>query len=120
MILSERELELSTEHDGILVLGEGYAPGEPLALRLPLSDEVLELEISSNRSDLLSVRGVARDVAAAFGLELLPLDEHEPAANGDRLDRRAGCASRPTTSTSARASARACSRTCGSGPRRCG
>jgi phenylalanyl-tRNA synthetase beta chain len=84
MILSERELELSNDHDGILVLGDGYQPGEPLAARLPLSEEVLELEVSSNRSDLLSVRGVARDVAAAFGLELLPLDEHEPPAEGDR------------------------------------
>jgi phenylalanyl-tRNA synthetase beta chain len=84
MILSERELELSSEHSGILVLGEGYAPGEPLGARLALSEEVLELEVSSNRSDLLSVRGVARDVAAVFDLELVPLDEREPEATGDR------------------------------------
>ena len=84
MILSERELDLSQEHGGILVLGDGYEPGESLVDRLQLSDEVLELEVSSNRSDLLSVRGVARDLAAAFDLRLRPLDDAEPDAEGSR------------------------------------
>jgi phenylalanyl-tRNA synthetase beta chain len=84
MILSERELEVSDEHDGIMILGEGYTPGEPLAARVPLSDVVLDFEILANRSDLLSVRGVARDVAAVFDIRLRPLDEREPAATGDR------------------------------------
>ncbi len=84
MILSERELDVSQEHGGILVLGDGYEAGEPLGDRLPLSDEVLELEVSSNRSDLLSVRGVARDLAAAFDLRLRPLEDEDPDAEGSR------------------------------------
>jgi phenylalanyl-tRNA synthetase beta chain len=84
MILSERELEISDEHDGIMKLGDGFAPGEPLAARVALSDVVLDFEILANRSDLLSVRGVARDVAAVFGLRLRALDEREPAASGAR------------------------------------
>jgi phenylalanyl-tRNA synthetase beta chain len=82
MILSERELELSDAHDGILVLDDGYGPGEPLAARLPLTDEVLELEVGSNRSDLLSVRGIAREVSTLFGVPMRPLDEREPATAG--------------------------------------
>ena len=84
MILSERELELSDEHSGILILGDGYAPGEPLASRFPLGDVVLDFEILSNRPDLLAVRGIARDVAAVFDLRLRPLDEREPEATGAR------------------------------------
>ena len=85
MILSERELDISSEGDGIIVLGNGWRPGEPLAARLPLVHDVLELEVTSNRADLLSMRGVARDVHAIFGIDLSPLDDSEPAAVGDRL-----------------------------------
>ena len=85
MILSERELDISAEHDGIMVLGQGWRPGEPLAARVPLFHDVLELEVTSNRADLLSMRGVARDVHAIFGVELTPLDDSEPPSLGDRL-----------------------------------
>ena len=85
MILSERELDISPEGDGIIVLGDGWRPGEPLAARMPLAHDVLELEVTSNRADLLSMRGVARDVHAIFGIELTPLDESEPPALGNRL-----------------------------------
>ena len=72
MILSERELDLGVEHSGILVLEEGPEPGTPLADVLPLSDDVLELETGHNRPDLLSVYGIAREVAALLGNELAP------------------------------------------------
>ena len=85
MILSERELDISPDGDGIIVLGDGWRPGEPLAARMALAHDVLELEVTSNRADLLSMRGVARDVHAIFGIELTPLDDSEPAALGDRL-----------------------------------
>ncbi len=68
-----------------MVLGEGWRPGEPLGSRVPLGHDVLELEVTSNRADLLSMRGVARDVHAIFGIELTPLDDTEPPALGDRL-----------------------------------
>ena len=85
MILSERELDISPDGDGIIVLGDGWRPGEPLAARMALAHDVLELEVTSNRADLLSMRGVARDVHAIFGIDLTPLDDSEPAALGDRL-----------------------------------
>ena len=72
MILSERELELGVDHSGILVLDEGPEPGTPLADVLPLSDTVLELETGHNRPDLLSVYGIAREVAALLRAELAP------------------------------------------------
>jgi phenylalanyl-tRNA synthetase beta chain len=72
MILSESELELGVDQSGILVLEDGPAPGTPLADVLPLTDDVLELETGHNRPDLLSVYGIAREVAALLGKELAP------------------------------------------------
>lgn len=72
MILSERELELGQDHSGILVLSEPWEPGTPLGDVIPLGEEVLELETTPNRPDLLSVYGVAREVAALYRLDLLP------------------------------------------------
>jgi phenylalanyl-tRNA synthetase beta chain len=69
MILSESELELGTDHSGIIVLGEGE-PGAPLGELLPLSDVVLEVEPTGNRPDLLSIYGIAREVAAIYATEL--------------------------------------------------
>ena len=63
MILSERELDLGSDHSGILVLEEGPEPGTPLADVLPLSEQVLEIETTPNRPDLLSIYGLAREVA---------------------------------------------------------
>ncbi len=73
MILSERELELGQDHSGILVLGEPYEPGTPLGEVLPLGEEVLEVETTPNRPDLLSVYGIAREVAALTSGELKPM-----------------------------------------------
>jgi phenylalanyl-tRNA synthetase beta chain len=84
MILSERELELGSEHTGILVLPDGPEPGTPLADVLPLAEEVLEVEVTGNRPDLLSVYGIAREVAALFdGAELEPLPGREPERTED-------------------------------------
>ena len=83
MILSERELELGTDHTGILVLPDGPEPGTPLAAVLPLGDDVLEIEVTGNRPDLLSVYGIAREVAALFGLSLAPPPGSDPEPAGD-------------------------------------
>jgi phenylalanyl-tRNA synthetase beta chain len=70
MICSEYELGLSDEHDGILVL-DGAAPvGAPLPDALGLDDEVLDISVTPNRGDCLSVLGLAREVAALTGLPL--------------------------------------------------
>jgi phenylalanyl-tRNA synthetase beta chain len=78
MILSERELELGVDHSGILVLEDGPEPGTPLGDVLPLTDDVLELETGHNRPDLLSVYGIAREVAALLGAELAPPPGTDP------------------------------------------
>jgi phenylalanyl-tRNA synthetase beta chain len=96
MILAEDELGLGTDHEGIIVLDEALKAGTPLADVLPLLEEVLEVEPTGNRPDLLSVYGVAREVAALLGGELLPLPGIEPARAGDeavdvRVEDAAGC-----------------------------
>jgi phenylalanyl-tRNA synthetase beta chain len=96
MILSERELELGTDHTGIIVLSEPWEPGTPLADVLPLADVVLELEITPNRPDLLAVYGVAREVAALYGEELSPPPGHDPERSADEpvdvaIEDYAGC-----------------------------
>ena len=75
MILAEDEVGLGPDHDGIMVLPDGLRPGAPLQEALPISDEVLELEITPNRPDCLAVYGVAREVHAATGA---PLEEDPP------------------------------------------
>ena len=83
MILSEAELELSADHAGILVLPEPWEPGTPLRDVLPLGEEVLEIEVTRNRPDCLSVYGIAREVAALFAAELKPPPGDEPTPAGD-------------------------------------
>jgi phenylalanyl-tRNA synthetase beta chain len=72
MILAEDEVDLGTDHTGIMVLQNGIEPGTPLADVLPLADTVLELGPEHNRPDLLAVYGIAREVSALFDLELAP------------------------------------------------
>ena len=66
MVCSERELGLSDEHEGILVLSAESPVGAPLADALP-SGGALEVEVTPNRGDCLSVLGVAREAAAVTG-----------------------------------------------------
>ena len=73
MLCSPRDLNVSAEHSGILILNEGSI-GEDVKLAFGLDDVVLDLEIETNRPDLLSVFGIAREVASATGLPLIPPD----------------------------------------------
>ncbi|MHB1802230.1 MAG: phenylalanine--tRNA ligase subunit beta [Actinomycetes bacterium] len=68
MICSARELGLGEEHSGILVLGDDRRPGEDLVGMLAAPDEILDIAVTPDRGYALSVRGVARETAAAFGL----------------------------------------------------
>ncbi len=70
MMCSERELGLGDEHSGILILPPDAPLGEDLAAYLGLPETVLEVEITPNRPDCLSVLGVAREVAAVTGADL--------------------------------------------------
>jgi phenylalanyl-tRNA synthetase beta chain len=82
MILAEDEVDLGPDHAGIMVLPEGLEPGMPLAEALPLSETVLELEVTPNRPDLLSVWGLAREVGAIVRGPLCPPVDDEPPADG--------------------------------------
>ena len=75
MMCSERELELSDEHEGILDLPEDAPVGESYAAWASIDDPVIEIGITPNRSDCLGVHGIARDLAAAG---LGKLKEHYP------------------------------------------
>ncbi len=85
MILSERELELGQDHSGIMVLEDGPEPGTPLADVLPLGEDVIEIETTPNRPDLLSVHGFAREVAVIYDTELAQLDLEAPKSSGDEV-----------------------------------
>ncbi len=70
MICAEDEIGLGDDHSGIMVLDADLTPGQPLAQALGLDDVVLDVCITPNRADCLSIRGLAREVAMAFGLPL--------------------------------------------------
>lgn len=78
MICSARELGIGDDHEGILLLEGDFAPGTPLAEALPgeLGETVLDLEITPNRGDWLSMLGMAREVRAHFGGALRLPDFH--------------------------------------------
>ena len=77
MLLSERELQLSDEHAGIIELPAKAKVGSSAAAALGLDDVVFDIAITPNRPDCLGVRGVARDLAAA-GLGTLKADKIAP------------------------------------------
>ncbi len=85
MLCAEDELGISDSHDGLMVLDASLPAGRPLAEVLGPPEVVLELEITPNRPDCLSLIGIAREVAALYGTSLrLPdakLNEQEPAVD---------------------------------------
>jgi phenylalanyl-tRNA synthetase beta chain len=80
MLVSEREVGISDEHEGIIELPEETPLGKPLAALLGLDDPVIDVAITPNRSDCLGVRGIARDLAAAGLGRLKPLRAESIAA----------------------------------------
>jgi phenylalanyl-tRNA synthetase beta chain len=96
MLCSARELGLSEEHEGILELPDELVTGTPLREALKLDDTILTLNVTPNRGDVLSVLGVAREVAAIAGRKLTPpaLDPVPPVTREKfavRLAAPAGC-----------------------------
>lgn len=75
MICSSAELDLPGDASGIIVLdADSASPGDDAIALLGLSEEVLDLEVNPDRAYALSLRGVARDAAIAFGVPF-----HDPA-----------------------------------------
>ncbi|MFD9949199.1 phenylalanine--tRNA ligase subunit beta [Nonomuraea sp. NPDC059023] len=81
MICSERELGLGDDHDGIMVLPPETPIGTDVVELLGLRDDVIEMEITPDISYAMSMRGVAREAAIAFGVPFHdPADLQPPAA----------------------------------------
>ncbi|MCX7911707.1 MAG: phenylalanine--tRNA ligase subunit beta, partial [Dehalococcoidales bacterium] len=74
MICSEKELGISENHEGIMVLGSDAKAGMPLAAYL--GDIVFDIEVTANRPDCLSVVGIAREVAALTGQKVHIAEPH--------------------------------------------
>ena len=82
MMCSERELEMSDAHDGIIDLPDDAPIGSSFANYAGLNDPVIEIGITPNRPDALGVAGIARDLEA-FGLgKVKPLKVQKPAGSG--------------------------------------
>ena len=95
MLLSEREMQLSDDHAGIVELPPDAPVGAPAAEVLGLADPIIGVAVTPNRGDCLGVRGIARDLAAAGLGALRPLDATPVAGRfaspvGVRLDFAAG------------------------------
>ncbi|MBN2302582.1 MAG: phenylalanine--tRNA ligase subunit beta, partial [Lentisphaerae bacterium] len=70
MLCAEDELGLSSDHSGIMILPQKTSAGTPLVDVIGPPDDVLEVEITWNRADCLSMIGIAREIAALFGSSL--------------------------------------------------
>lgn len=85
MLCSGRELGLSDDHAGLLELTDDARPGQSLAEYLGLPDSVVELSITPNRGDCLSIAGLARETGALYGVPVsAPATDEQPVT----LDRR--------------------------------
>jgi phenylalanyl-tRNA synthetase beta chain len=70
MICSERELGMSDDHSGIIVLDDDAPVGTPLVEHLDYDDFMLTFELTPNRPDSMSAIGIARDLAALASIKL--------------------------------------------------
>lgn len=87
MICSSKELGLPAFHDGIMELDEtvgDLVPGTPLAKMPFFNDTVIDVELTANRGDCLSIYGLARDLSAATdrNLRVRPCDFDDDNAKG--------------------------------------
>ena len=64
MMMSERELGISADHDGILLLDETHEVGRPVADYFPVGETVIDIDVTPNRPDLWGMIGVARELTA--------------------------------------------------------
>ncbi len=91
MLCSPKELGISANHSAILVLSDGAEPGADLKETVGLDQVVLDVEVLANRGDLLSIVGVAREIAAMTGEDLATPDTSveespEPAADAATVE----------------------------------
>ncbi|WP_064573263.1 phenylalanine--tRNA ligase subunit beta [Cupriavidus gilardii] len=86
MLCSARELKLSEDHEGLLILPDDAPVGENIRRYLDLDDQVFVIKLTPNKADCLSIHGVAREVAALTRAPLtLPAMEPVAVTIDDRL-----------------------------------
>jgi len=90
MCCSGAEIGLNSDEDGILILNdrtvEGAELGQPLASAIGIEPDILwDLEVNANRPDAMSVAGVARDLAAALGVDFR-FPDYEIETTDERID----------------------------------
>ena len=73
MLCSAKELGLSQDHEGLMVLDDSLPLGQDLREAMDLDDVQLTLKLTPNRPDCLGVRGIAREVSALSGAPLLAM-----------------------------------------------
>ena len=78
MMCSQKELGISDNHSGIFILPDYTEIGLPLEKVMPIEDAILDIEVTSNRPDAMSVVGLAREAAAILNEKFL---YHEPKPN---------------------------------------
>ena len=83
MLCSAKELGIDADASGLLELPDDAPVGTPLADYLGLPDASFELKLTPNRADCFSVRGIAFDVAAAFGSQVAPMEATPVPARSD-------------------------------------
>jgi phenylalanyl-tRNA synthetase beta chain len=83
MLCSAKELGIDADASGLLELPADAPVGTPLATYLGLPDASIEIKLTPNRADCFSVRGIAFDVAAALGGQVIPLETAPIAAASD-------------------------------------
>lgn len=80
MLCSAKELGLGDDHSGLLELSADVQPGQDFRAFLELDDHVITVDLTPNRADCLSIRGIARDVAASCNAEFTPHEVPEVSA----------------------------------------
>ncbi len=96
MLCSAAELDLGDDASGLIILDAGVTAGADIKTHLALDDTILELKLTPNRGDCLSMHGVAREVAALSGARLAAPALKAVAARSShraaiRVDDKSGC-----------------------------
>ncbi|MFP4417534.1 MAG: phenylalanine--tRNA ligase subunit beta [Chitinivibrionales bacterium] len=84
MLCSERELGLSEEHRGLMELPSDAPVGTPVQSVIP-EDHIIEIELTPNRGDCLSILGVAREISAKLNVPLI-YPSRKPSENTESVD----------------------------------
>ncbi len=86
MLCSAKELGISDDHGGLLILDGDYAPGTDIKSIIDIDDVIVEIDNKSltNRPDLWGHYGIAREIAAIYGRELKPMKLEDMSAAQDK------------------------------------